>query len=92
MMSRLDSKNRQCDWSNQFINPIEDSLLEDLVGLYRCDLKREKHSLLHVRCLACSKQAIISAVLRYRAINSYYLSRVGIHSFTSGAESLTEER
>jgi hypothetical protein len=86
-MNERNSQSRQCDKGNQFINPIEDSLLEDLVGLYRCDLMREKHSLLHVRCLACSKQAIISAVLRYRALNSLYLSRASIHHLSSSADS-----
>lgn len=80
MTNKMTRQNRHCKKSDQLINPIENSLLEDLVGLYMCDLKREKHSLLHVRCLACSKQAIISAVLRYQALNSFYISRAGIQS------------
>lgn len=72
--------NNRFNKSNQFINPIENSLLSDLVGLYQCDLEREKHSRPHVRCLACSKGAIVAAVNNYRALNSFYLSSAAIGS------------
>jgi hypothetical protein len=51
------------------INPIEHSLLTDLVGLYTCDLKRESHRACHTRCIACSKQDIIRAISRYRELD-----------------------
>ncbi|CAN5535418.1 hypothetical protein BH11CYA1_BH11CYA1_49020 [soil metagenome] len=55
--------------SDEFINPIEQSLLDDLVSLYSCDLSRERHKKSHARCLACSKEAIIRAILHYRELD-----------------------
>ena len=55
----------------KFINPIESSLLSDLVELYTCDLTREKHLPGHLSCLACSKQDIIRAILRYKDLDAY---------------------
>jgi hypothetical protein len=57
---------------DQLINPIENSLLLDLLGLYRCDLSRGKHSLRHSRCVACSKQAIIDANCQYRRLDAFH--------------------
>ncbi len=59
------------DAEGKFINPIESSLLSDLVDLYTCDLTREKHLPGHLRCLACSKQDIIKAILRYKDLDAY---------------------
>ena len=56
---------------DKFINPIESSLLTDLVDLYSCDLTREKHLPGHFRCIACSKADIIRAILRYRELDSH---------------------
>ena len=53
-----------------FINPIERSLLSDLLGLYTCDLERERHLPGHARCLACSKEDIIRAISRYIALDA----------------------
>lgn len=47
------------------INPIERSLLSDLVGLYTCDLRREVHRISHDRCIPCSKEAIVRAITSY---------------------------
>jgi hypothetical protein len=55
---------------DSFINPIERSLLTDLVGLYTCDLSREPHQPCHVRCIACSKEAIVRAISRYRELDA----------------------
>lgn len=55
--------------NDDFINPIERSLLSDLVGLYTCDLKREVHIACHARCVACSKEAIVRAISKYRKLN-----------------------
>ena len=52
-----------------FINPIERSLLSDLVGLYTCDLTRESHQACYARCIACSKKAIVRAILRYQMLD-----------------------
>jgi hypothetical protein len=53
------------------INPIERSLLMDLVGLYTCDLSREFHQKnCDENCIACSKQAIITAIDRYRRLDA----------------------
>ncbi len=54
----------------QFINPIERSLLTDLVGLYTCDLTTEKHLPTHTLCLACSKEAIVRAILAYQSLDA----------------------
>ena len=54
----------------QLINPIERSLLTDLVGLYTCDLKTEKHLPAHALCLACSKEAIVRAILAYQSLDA----------------------
>jgi hypothetical protein len=54
----------------QLINPIERSLLTDLVGLYTCDLKTEKHLPAHALCMACSKEAIVRAILAYQSLDA----------------------
>ena len=54
----------------RFINPIERSLLTDLVGLYTCDLSTEKHLPAHELCLACSKEAIVKAIVAYQSLNA----------------------
>ncbi len=51
------------------INPIERSLLNDLKGLYACDLKRERHARPHRRCFACRKKAIVIAIARYQQMD-----------------------
>lgn len=51
---------------NQFINPIEESLLTDLVSLYSSDLQIQAHTDCHERCSACSKQQIIEVINRHR--------------------------
>ena len=56
----------------QFINPIESSLLTDLLGLYTCDLTRDTHTPGHVQCLPCAKQAIIFAIVRYQKLDALY--------------------
>lgn len=53
----------------RFINPIERSLLTDLVGLYTCDLTTEEHLPAHELCLACSKEAIVKAILAYQSLD-----------------------
>ena len=58
-----------------FINPIEQSLLCDLVGLYSCDLNRELHQETHERCIACSKQAILQAIAHYRDLDAWMKAR-----------------
>jgi hypothetical protein len=58
-----------------FINPIERSLLSDLVGLYTCDLTRELHVRCHARCIACSKEAIVRAISRYCELDEYSRAR-----------------
>jgi len=55
---------------DRFINSIERSLLTDLVGLYTCDLSREPHQICHVRCIACSKEAIVRAISYYRELDA----------------------
>jgi hypothetical protein len=55
---------------DNYINPIERSLLADLIGLYACDLRREPHRDNHIDCIACSKQEIIRAIERYRELDS----------------------
>lgn len=52
------------------INPIELSLLTDLVGLYTCDLSREYHQYCDESCIACSKEAIIAAIQHYRKLDA----------------------
>jgi hypothetical protein len=47
---------------NQFSNPIENSLLQDILHLYACDLERDAHTGGHFECLACSRLAIIDAI------------------------------
>lgn len=54
----------------RFINPIERSLLTDLVGLYTCDLTTEEHLPAHTLCLACSKEAIVRAILAYQSLDA----------------------
>lgn len=53
-----------------FINPVERSLLTDLVGLYTCDLTREPHQFCREGCIACSKLAIVHAIDRYRKLDA----------------------
>jgi hypothetical protein len=59
----------------QLINPIERSLLTDLVGLYTCDLTTEKHLPAHALCLACSKEAIVRAILAYQSLDARLRAR-----------------
>lgn len=59
----------------QFINPIERSLLTDLVGLYTDDLASEGHAESHHECLACAKQAIIDAIAAYERLDSIHRAR-----------------
>jgi len=54
----------------RFINPIERSLLTDLVDLYTCDLSTEEHLPVHELCLACSKEAIVKAILAYQSLDA----------------------
>ena len=54
----------------RFINPIERSLLTDLVSLYTCDLSTEDHLPVHELCLACSKEAIVRAILAYQSLDA----------------------
>ncbi|MDQ5937418.1 MAG: hypothetical protein QG574_4777 [Cyanobacteriota bacterium erpe_2018_sw_21hr_WHONDRS-SW48-000092_B_bin.40] len=54
-----------------YINPIERSLLTDLVDLYTCDLTVEKHEPSHGQCLACSKEAIAQAILTYQDLDAH---------------------
>jgi hypothetical protein len=55
--------------NDDLINPIERSLLSDLVGLYTCDLSREAHLGCHAKCVACSKEAIVRAISKYRELD-----------------------
>lgn len=55
---------------DQFINPIERSLLNDLIGLYSCDLTREQHHSDYAQCIACAKAAIILAIVRYCVLDA----------------------
>lgn len=55
---------------NKYINPIERSLLNDLVDLYTCDLTVEKHRPSHGQCLACSKESIVRAILTYQSLDA----------------------
>ena len=54
----------------RFINPIERSLLTDLVSLYTCDLSTEEHLPAHELCLACSKEAIVKAIVAYQSLDA----------------------
>jgi len=48
---------------NRVINPIEESLLNDLIELYQSDLgDGEEHSNEHNDCLACSKKKILEVL------------------------------
>ncbi len=49
-------------------NVIEQSLLEDITGLYESDLNSETHSYLHMQCIACSKRAVVNIIARHRQI------------------------
>jgi phosphoribosyl-dephospho-CoA transferase len=64
------SEVRKMTNDDSFINPMERSLLTDLVGLYTCDLSREPHQPCHARCIACSKEAIVRAILHYRELDA----------------------
>lgn len=55
---------------HQFINSIERSLLNDLVVLYRDDLTRQKHLECEDGCLACSKEQVISVILKYQTLDA----------------------
>jgi hypothetical protein len=57
-------------FEERFINPIERSLLTDLVDLYNCDLSTEEHLPVHELCLACSKEAIVKAILAYQSLDA----------------------
>lgn len=52
-----------------FSNPIEQSLLNDLMSLYRDDLTREFHETTHETCPACSKEALIAAIHNHQKLN-----------------------
>jgi hypothetical protein len=52
----------------QFINPIENSLLQELVDLYSDDLLNEEHHKGHTHCPVCSKQLILCAIRKYREL------------------------
>ena len=54
----------------RLINPIERSLLTDLVSLYTCDLSTEEHLPAHELCLACSKEAIVKAIVAYQSLDA----------------------
>ena len=56
---------------DNYINPIERSLLADLVDLYTCDLTVEKHKPAHGQCLACSKESIVRAILTYQDLDAH---------------------
>ena len=60
----------------RFINPIERSLLTDLVGLYTCDLETEEHLPAHALCLACSKEEIVRAILAYQSLDARLRAQV----------------
>lgn len=60
----------------KFINPVESALLNDLVNLYTCDLVWQKHLPGHSGCIACSKEEIVTAILRYRDLDA--LARVAL--------------
>lgn len=64
----------------QLINPIERSLLTDLVGLYTCDLETERHIPGHLLCLACSKEAIVRAILAYQFLDDCLRAKGGRES------------
>jgi hypothetical protein len=64
------------DSDEKFINPVESALLSDLVDLYTCDLARQGHLPGHSGCIACSKEEIVSAILRYRDLDA--LTRVAL--------------
>lgn len=53
---------------NKSINPIENSLLQELVDLYCDDLLTETHSSCHHVCLTCAKQSLVCAISHYRSI------------------------
>jgi hypothetical protein len=63
---------------DQFINPIERSLLHDLSGLYACDLETDSHTHGHGQCLVCAKQAIIVAITRYEELDALYRERAAV--------------
>jgi hypothetical protein len=48
---------------NRLTNPIEESLLNDLIELYESDLDDgDPHSDVHIDCLACSKKKILDVL------------------------------
>lgn len=53
-----------------FINPVESSLLQDLLALYGDDLTRERHLLQHDSCLVCCKERLISSILQYQQLDA----------------------
>jgi hypothetical protein len=61
---------------DRLINPIERSLLDDLINLYNCDLRRETHLACPVDCLVCAKLAIVVAIEQYRVMKDRVLSVV----------------
>lgn len=74
---------------DEFINPVESALLSDLVDLYTCDLARHGHLPGHSGCIACSKEEIVTAILRYRDLDA--LTRVAwprLSSTSTSCESL----
>jgi hypothetical protein len=61
---------------DRLINAIESSLLDDLINLYQCDLRREAHQACHVECLVCAKLAIVDSIEQYRAMKDRMVSVV----------------
>jgi len=52
------------------INPVERSLLEDMLALYGDDLTREQHLVHHDCCLVCCKEQLIQAILQYQKLDA----------------------
>lgn len=53
-----------------YINPVERSLLEDMLALYGDDLTRERHLVHHDRCLVCAKEQLIVSILQYQKLDA----------------------
>lgn len=54
----------------QVINPIESSVLQDIVNLYLDDLKSDQHASEHTCCIACARTAIVEAISNYRSLDN----------------------
>jgi hypothetical protein len=61
---------------NKFINPIENSLLQDIMYLYSCDLEREAHTSGHLECLACSRLAIVDTINRHNNLIDLFVKKI----------------